>query len=96
LSDRRVANQATRDEPEPTQASEINAELGGVGLTRATLAPGVSCHQELLAGYIKNVVFDVQPVPPYFVELRIDENPALLISVPVFADPVVFEERGLK
>ena len=59
---------------------------------------GAISGQEMLAisRHIENVVIDVERLSPYFIELRVDQSPALFSRIPDFANDVVFEKTWIE
>jgi hypothetical protein len=45
---------------------------------------------ELLTGYIGDIEGDVQMLPVRLVQLCIRHDPAVLVRLPILADPMVF------
>ena len=79
--------QVRRYKPESPQITFDNPELFRIGLASAAPHPGIGGDQESIARYVKYIVPDPQPVPPYFIELWIDELPTFFRRVPVFGVP---------
>ena len=88
---REVANQTSGDEPEAAQLREFDAEHFRIQRAAAASAPGIGRSEELLARHIEDVVADREIADEDLVELRVEQRPAALVRLPVFADPVILE-----
>jgi len=53
-------------------------------------------HEEAVAQHVEHIEIDLQLLPPDFVELRVNEYPALFGSIPVFADLMILEVTGVQ
>jgi len=75
---------------------ELNAEFCGIELAVPAGAPRIACGEELVARHIEHVMPDLKVPFPNVIKLCIEQYPAFLNCVPVFADPMVLEISGIE